>query len=117
MFWTDYVATRWYRAPEIIMGWKKYTKPVDMWSCGCILGELLGRKPMFPGTDSQHQLSLITDLLGTPTEDDISNVRQETVRQFLRELEPKPVRHARAGGRVYLVALRGRACKLEHATT
>lgn len=49
---TDYVATRWYRAPEILLGSQKYTKGVDMWSVGCILGELLGGKPMFPGTDS-----------------------------------------------------------------
>jgi len=39
---TDYVATRWYRAPEILLGSTKYTFGVDMWSCGCILGELLG---------------------------------------------------------------------------
>jgi len=39
---TDYVATRWYRAPEILLGSTKYTKAVDLWSIGCILGELLG---------------------------------------------------------------------------
>merc|ERR1712176_196629 len=47
---TDYVATRWYRAPEIILGSRKYSKSVDMWSCGCILGELLKGKPLFPGS-------------------------------------------------------------------
>eukprot|EP00919_Chromeraceae_sp_WS-2016_P046664 GHVR01110757.1.p1 GENE.GHVR01110757.1~~GHVR01110757.1.p1 ORF type:complete len:269 (+),score=44.17 GHVR01110757.1:79-885(+) len=46
---TDYVATRWYRAPEILLGSTKYTKGVDMWSLGCILGELLTGKPVFPG--------------------------------------------------------------------
>jgi serine/threonine protein kinase len=46
---TDYVATRWYRAPEILLGSTKYTKGVDMWSVGCMLGELLGSAPMFPG--------------------------------------------------------------------
>jgi serine/threonine protein kinase len=45
------VATRWYRAPEVILSWKKYTKAIDMWSIGCILAELIGRKPIFPGTD------------------------------------------------------------------
>lgn len=39
---TDYVATRWYRAPEILLGSTKYSKAVDLWSIGCILGELLG---------------------------------------------------------------------------
>ena len=46
---TDYVATRWYRAPEILLSCKRYTKAIDMWSVGCILAELVGRKPLFPG--------------------------------------------------------------------
>jgi mitogen-activated protein kinase 15 len=46
---TEYVATRWYRAPEILLGSHTYTKGVDMWSLGCILGELLNGKPIFPG--------------------------------------------------------------------
>lgn len=49
---TDYVATRWYRAPEILLGSTKYTKGVDMWSLGCILAELLLGKPFFPGTST-----------------------------------------------------------------
>lgn len=49
---TEYVATRWYRAPEILLGSQKYTKGVDMWSLGCILGELLIGKPVFPGTST-----------------------------------------------------------------
>lgn len=47
---TDYVATRWYRAPEILLGSTRYNKGVDMWSLGCILGEMLVGKPIFPGT-------------------------------------------------------------------
>ena len=47
---TDYVATRWYRAPEILLGSTRYTKGVDIWSVGCILGELLKGKPLFPGS-------------------------------------------------------------------
>ena len=46
---TEYVATRWYRAPEILLGSHKYTKGVDMWSIGCILAELILEKPIFPG--------------------------------------------------------------------
>ena len=49
---TDYVATRWYRAPEILLGSNRYTKGVDMWSLGCILAELLMGKPVFPGTST-----------------------------------------------------------------
>ena len=51
MHMSDYVATRWYRAPEVILSRESYTRAIDMWSVGCILGELLGRKPLFPGRD------------------------------------------------------------------
>ena len=46
---TQYVATRWYRAPEIMLHSPVYTTGVDMWSVGCILAELIARKPLFPG--------------------------------------------------------------------
>ena len=49
---TEYVATRWYRAPEILLGSNKYTKAVDMWSVGCIMGELVVGKAIFPGTST-----------------------------------------------------------------
>jgi mitogen-activated protein kinase 15 len=49
---TEYVATRWYRAPEILLGSTKYTKAVDMWSVGCILGEMINGKAIFPGTST-----------------------------------------------------------------
>jgi hypothetical protein len=51
-----------YRAPEIMLSWKEYTKAIDVWSVGCIFAELLGRKPLFPGRDYIHQLNLITDV-------------------------------------------------------
>lgn len=51
---TDYVATRWYRAPEILLGSTGYTKGVDMWSLGCILGELLSGRPIFPGRSTMY---------------------------------------------------------------
>jgi len=46
---TDYVATRWYRAPELLLSWKEYSNSVDVWSVGCIFAELLRRKPFLPG--------------------------------------------------------------------
>lgn len=49
---TEYVATRWYRAPEILLGSTKYSKAVDMWSVGCIVGELVIGKAIFPGTST-----------------------------------------------------------------
>ena len=49
---TEYVATRWYRAPEILLGSTKYSKAVDMWSVGCILAELIVGKAIFPGNST-----------------------------------------------------------------
>ena len=54
---TDYVATRWYRAPEILLGSGSYAFAVDMWAAGCILGEMLVGKPIFPGTSTMSQLA------------------------------------------------------------
>ena len=53
---TEYVATRWYRAPEILLGSSSYTKAVDMWSVGCILGEMYTGKAIFPGTSTLNQI-------------------------------------------------------------
>ena len=64
---TDYVATRWYRAPEILLGSTSYTKGVDMWSVGCILGELILGKPILPGTSTMNQLDLIIEITGKPS--------------------------------------------------
>ena len=71
---TDYVATRWYRAPEILLGSNKYTKGVDMWSLGCILAELLLGKPVFPGTSTLNQLDRVMELIGRPSQDDIDAI-------------------------------------------
>ena len=49
---TEYVATRWYRAPEIVLGSNKYSKAVDMWSVDCILAEIINGKALFPGKSS-----------------------------------------------------------------
>mmetsp|Transcript_21413 Transcript_21413/g.46684 ORF Transcript_21413/g.46684 Transcript_21413/m.46684 type:complete len:377 (+) Transcript_21413:208-1338(+) len=81
---TEYVVTRWYRAPEIMLSCKEYTYAIDVWSVGCILGELLGRKPMFPGEDYIHQLTLISTHLGTPTEADLAFVTSEKAKRFMR---------------------------------
>lgn len=56
---TEYVATRWYRAPEILLGSSKYTKAVDMWSIGCILGEMYYGKAIFPGNSTLNQIERI----------------------------------------------------------
>lgn len=71
---TDYVATRWYRAPEILLGSGTYHFAVDMWAVGCILGEMLVGKPIFPGTSTMNQLEKITSLVGCPPRDDVAKL-------------------------------------------
>eukprot|EP00802_Teleaulax_amphioxeia_P011509 Tamp_11542.p1 GENE.Tamp_11542~~Tamp_11542.p1 ORF type:complete len:408 (+),score=87.83 Tamp_11542:459-1682(+) len=68
---TQYVVTRWYRAPELIMLAKDYTSAIDIWSAGCIMAELLNRRPLFPGADYVKQLEYIINYVGTPTKEDI----------------------------------------------
>lgn len=90
IFWTDYVATRWYRAPELCGSFfSKYTPAIDIWSIGCIFAEVLTGKPLFPGKSVVHQLDLITDLLGTPSPDVISGVRNEKARKYLLDMRKK----------------------------
>ncbi|KAI6683841.1 hypothetical protein NL676_029754 [Syzygium grande] len=90
IFWTDYVATRWYRAPELCGSFfSKYTPAIDIWSIGCIFAELLTGKPLFPGKNVVHQLDLITDLLGTPSAEAIARVRNEKARRYLSSMRKK----------------------------
>ncbi|XP_043340268.1 mitogen-activated protein kinase 15 isoform X3 [Cervus elaphus] len=66
---TEYVATRWYRAPEVLLSSSWYTPGVDMWSLGCILGEMLQGRPLFPGTSTLHQLELILEAIPPPSKE------------------------------------------------
>lgn len=95
VFWTDYVATRWYRAPELIMSYfTRYSTAIDVWSSGCIFAELLnGGRPLFPGMNGFHQLELMTALLGSPSETAIEKVRNTKAKQHLRALPPRLPRH------------------------
>ncbi|KAK2461921.1 hypothetical protein APHAL10511_006384 [Amanita phalloides] len=67
--YTDYVATRWYRAPEILMLSKDYSSPVDMWALGTIMAELVNLVPLFPGADHLDQISKICEILGNPSDE------------------------------------------------
>lgn len=77
---TDYVTTRWYRAPEILAGWTQYGSAVDMWAVGCIIAELFRRLPLFPGSDSTKQLEVIFTALGKPDESFIVKCRRASKR-------------------------------------
>ncbi|NXW56357.1 MK15 kinase, partial [Eurystomus gularis] len=74
---TEYVATRWYRAPEILLSSRSYTKGVDMWSIGCILGEMLLGKPLFPGTSTVNQIEQILRVIPAPSPEDILAVQSD----------------------------------------
>ncbi|KAK8933199.1 Mitogen-activated protein kinase 9 [Platanthera zijinensis] len=92
IFWTDYVATRWYRAPELCGSFfSKYTPAIDIWSIGCIFAEMLTGKPLFPGKNVVHQLDLMTDLLGTPSPETITKIRNEKARRYLNSMRRKPL--------------------------
>eukprot|EP00850_Spirogloea_muscicola_P005326 SM000024S07788 [mRNA] locus=s24:544534:547797:+ [translate_table: standard] len=91
IFWTDYVATRWYRAPELCGSFfSKYTPAIDIWSIGCIFAEVLTGKPLFPGKNVVHQLELMTDLLGSPSSESVAKVRNEKARRYLSSMRKKP---------------------------
>ncbi|KAK4414203.1 Mitogen-activated protein kinase [Sesamum alatum] len=108
IFWTDYVATRWYRAPELCGSFfSKYTPAIDIWSIGCIFAEMLTGKPLFPGKNVVHQLDLMTDLLGTPPPESIARIRNEKARRYLSSMRKKqPVPFAQKFPNVDPLALR-----------
>lgn len=64
--YTEYVSTRWYRAPEVLLLSKDYSNPVDMWALGTIMAELINLRPLFPGSDQIDQIHKICDVLGDP---------------------------------------------------
>lgn len=83
---TGYVATRYYRAPEIMLFWQAYDKAVDIWSIGCIFAEMLRRKILFEGRDHIHQFGLIVELLGTPDDELVSTITNENTLNYIRNL-------------------------------
>lgn len=109
-YMTEYVATRWYRAPEIMLSFQSYTKaselitlstmhtplltmcllPVDVWSVGCILAELLGGRPFFKGRDYVDQLNQILHILGTPNEETLSRIGSPRAQEYVRNLPYMP---------------------------
>ena len=89
---TDYVATRWYRAPEILLGSTSYGKGVDMWAVGCILAEMFLGKPLTPGTSTTNQLECIVGVTGTPSAEDIADVKSVFAERMMKSLHEVPLR-------------------------
>ncbi|CAN4076958.1 unnamed protein product [Withania somnifera] len=84
-FMTEYVVTRWYRPPELLLNSSDYTAAIDVWSVGCIFMELMDRKPLFPGRDHVHQLRLLMELIGTPSEAEMEFLN-ENAKRYIRQL-------------------------------
>lgn len=84
---TEYVATRWYWAPEIVLGSNKYSKAVDIWSVGCILAELINGKALFPGKSSLNQIELILKVIGKPSYQDIRMIDSENALSIINSIK------------------------------
>ncbi|ETW87203.1 hypothetical protein HETIRDRAFT_235743, partial [Heterobasidion irregulare TC 32-1] len=67
--YTEYVSTRWYRAPEVLLKSRDYSNPVDMWALGTIMAELVNLRPLFPGKGEVDQVAKITEILGDPSDE------------------------------------------------
>lgn len=86
---TEYVVTRWYRAPELLISQEMYGPEIDMWAVGCIFGELLGGTVVFPGKNYLEQLRMIVRFVGTPSEEDLVFVGNDRARTYIRDLVPQ----------------------------
>eukprot|EP00475_Leptophrys_vorax_P013940 TRINITY_DN2029_c0_g1_i1.p1 TRINITY_DN2029_c0_g1~~TRINITY_DN2029_c0_g1_i1.p1 ORF type:complete len:427 (-),score=101.41 TRINITY_DN2029_c0_g1_i1:788-2068(-) len=94
---TEYVVTRWYRAPELTWGEPIYDTAIDMWSVGCILAELFNRKTLFKGENYVDQLTLIISALGTPSEEDMEMISNPQALEYIKGL---PVAEAISMGKL-----------------
>jgi mitogen-activated protein kinase 1/3 len=84
---TDYVVTRWYRPPELLLMNTAYSTAVDIWSAGCIFAELANRRPLFMGRDYLAQIALICAALGTPDPASLTFLEKAEAVQFMETCE------------------------------
>ena len=91
---TEYVVTRYYRAPEIMLSSHHYSKKIDVWSVGCSFAELLTKKFLFPGENYIAQIKLIIEALGSPSEEDLNFISNDSAKKYVRDLgkiKKKPI--------------------------
>jgi serine/threonine protein kinase len=86
---TEYVVTRYYRAPEIMLSSHEYSKAVDMWSGGCTLAEIISGRILFPGQHYIEQVNLIISVRGTPDEDTKKQISNEYALKYIESLSVK----------------------------
>jgi mitogen-activated protein kinase 15 len=89
---TDYVSTRWYRSPELVIGSNHYSEAVDIWAVGCIVAELWGGRPLFPGSSTLDQMERIVAFTGPPSASDIASMRSEFAPTMIATLTYKQPR-------------------------
>ena len=87
--YTNKVITRWYRPPELLLGEEHYGPAVDIWSCGCILGEMFAKRALFRARSEQEQLEMICKICGTPTPDNWPGVVHLSLFNSLIDLSKK----------------------------
>jgi mitogen-activated protein kinase 15 len=84
---SEEVATKWYRAPELLLGSRTYGKPVDIWSFGCIVAELLTGKPMFAGTSTINQFEKMLEFTGPISKDDLAAIDSPVAEQLMLQIK------------------------------
>lgn len=88
---TGYVATRWYRAPEVMLCFREgYGPEMDMWSVGCILAELIAGAPIFGGKDYVDQIARINNVLGSPSDAVLDKIGSERAKTYIKSLPNMP---------------------------
>jgi mitogen-activated protein kinase 15 len=80
---TEYIATRWYRAPEILLASSCYSKEIDIWGFGCLAAEMIKGKPLFPGTSTINQLERVVMWTGPPSQADIEALNTNFGKEML----------------------------------
>ncbi|CEG65745.1 Putative Pkinase-domain-containing protein [Rhizopus microsporus] len=86
-----YICSRYYRAPELIFGACHYTYSIDIWSAGCVMGELLLGQPLFPGESGIDQLVEIIKVLGTPTKEEVLIMNPNYTEHKFPIIKPHPL--------------------------
>ncbi|KRX04038.1 SMAD/FHA domain [Pseudocohnilembus persalinus] len=81
---TEYVSTRWYRPPELLLTWKQYTTAIDIWAVGLIIAELYLRRPLLPGESYLNQLQFMLQLVGTPEDEDLIDIQSQRAVQYIK---------------------------------
>ena len=82
---TDYVATRWYRSPEVLLGSTRYSKGSDIWSFGLIAAEMIRGRALFPGGSTMNQIERILEYTGRPTPDDIKSTESSFAETMIND--------------------------------